>query len=67
MSDSDDPNPYVNPELPPEMASIHNEDLIGGTLFGKHDLFEILLLKNRWKIVYIKETNSSASYLISNL
>jgi len=50
MSDSDDPNPYVNPELPPEMASIHNEDLIGGTLFGKHDLFEILLLLIKVKL-----------------
>ena len=42
--DDSDLNSYVNPELPPEMANIHNEDLIGGTLFGKHDLFEILLL-----------------------
>jgi hypothetical protein len=50
MSDSDDPNLYVNPELPPEMASIHNEDLIGGTLFGKHDLFEILLLLIKVKL-----------------
>jgi hypothetical protein len=39
-----DSNLYVNPELPPEMANIQNEDLIGDTLFGKHDLFEILLL-----------------------
>ena len=37
-------DPYVNPEPPPELASIPNEDIIGGTLIGKHSLFEILLL-----------------------
>ena len=34
---------YVNPEPPPEISQVEQEDLIGNTLFSKHWLCELLL------------------------
>ncbi len=34
---------YSNPEPPLEIVNIRKDDLIGGTMFSKHWLFEFLL------------------------
>jgi hypothetical protein len=36
-------NESWNPEPPPEIANIERSDLIDGTLFSKHSVFELLL------------------------
>ena len=50
---------YVNPEPPPEITKIKNEDLIGETLFSKTWLCELLL-----KLIKVK---AKYEYYILNL
>ena len=45
---------FYNPEPPPEIVKIQNEDLIGNTLFSKHWLFELLLKLIKVKFLVVK-------------
>jgi hypothetical protein len=55
-------NESWNPEPPPEIANIEKTDLIDGTLFSKHSVFELLLKL----ITKLNESDFAAADLVEN-